>query len=60
MKTTILAILTSLLSSLSPVHGGDYALLVGVKNYGQRSGFNALQFTENDIEALAKVLIENG
>ena len=60
MKTTILAILISLLSSLSPVHGGDYALLVGVKNYGQRSGFNALQFTENDIEALAKVLIENG
>ena len=45
---------------VSDVQAADYALLVGVKNYGQLSGLNALKYTENDVEALAKLLLANG
>lgn len=38
----------------------DYALLIGVQNYGKRSGLNPLRYSENDVEALSEVLTENG
>src|SRR5215475_3642519 len=36
--------------------GKSYALLVGVKDYGERSTLGPLKYTENDAEELAKVL----
>lgn len=40
--------------------GQKYALLVGVRNYGQSSQLRKLQYTENDIEDLADVLRDKG
>ncbi|WP_417385389.1 SUMF1/EgtB/PvdO family nonheme iron enzyme [Gimesia sp.] len=45
---------------LSDSRAANYAFLVGVKNYGQRSGLNALQYTENDVEELASLLHAKG
>lgn len=38
----------------------DYAVLVGVKSYGSSTGLRPLKYSENDVEELAKLLIENG
>jgi formylglycine-generating enzyme required for sulfatase activity len=46
--------------SVSDTRAANYAFLIGVKNYGQRSGLNALQYTENDVEELASLLHANG
>lgn len=50
-----------LVISLSSVlTAADYAVLVGVEKYGKSTGLNHLQFPEDDVEALATLLIGNG
>src|SRR5947209_3062908 len=40
--------------------GKSYALLIGVKDYGERATLGPLKYTENDVEELAKVLDKPG
>ena len=40
--------------------GKSYALLVGVRDYGGRSTLGPLKYTQNDVEALARVLQRPG
>src|SRR5262245_25722233 len=40
--------------------GKGYALLVGVRDYGERATLGPLLFTENDVEQLAEVLDRPG
>ncbi len=58
-RLPLLALLISVAVSPS-VFAADYALLVGVEQYGKSTGLNALQYPEDDVEALATLLISSG
>lgn len=59
----ILAVVGATAASAQPPGapaGQKYALLVGVKNYGQGTGLRPLRYTERDVDRLSETLQANG